>query len=572
MVHMANTISAVDWAVGRGANGVEIDIDFNSSTGDLRRIHHGPPCDCTCKCPPPFYSLCGLNTNQVCAPLYYDVKADPCEAESPVPDMFNHLASKKEVALIYLDSKIKSMTKETMTNAGRNVVEAVNSYLFGANYGGRVIIGTLRFSALPYLESVIKEAQNSKYRDRMYFTVENEENGIVEVLKTLHALPTANIVYGTGSSSCNPIWPIKDATLELASINTARGVTGISYFWTVDNVSRMKEGIKYLQGIMTNYPGVLYDMLIENGIELATQSSTIPVTTSSDVITNTSMYNCSCEYSRGGCVITLAAPKGMSCQCAEKIGWRCEGSVVQCHDTIDSHCSSPDTSVYSCLLGRGNCNGYDTAKCECKFTSGGCSVVQAPPANTSCKCIRKTPWNCIGQVTRCKDKDSMFCRKPDTSLMTCIQGGGDCNSYKKSDCKCDFGLGGCYISQASPTGTACKCTNIANLVCRGELIDCVNSSSKYCKSPDTSFHSCFQGNGNCEGYKSASCDCTFQSGGCVIISKPPPNAACRCDYKGFWTCRGNIVRCRAPAEHVCRNPDFSKSTCLYGGGNCGGYP
>ena len=268
---MANRLSAVDWAVGRGANGIEIDMDFNSTTGDLRRIHHGPPCDCTCKClVPPFSKLCGLDTNQVCAPLYYDVKGDPCEAESPVRVMFNHIASKTEIALVYLDSKIKDMDKTTMESAGKNVVKVVNQDLYGANYGGQVIIGILRFSALPYLEAVINEARSSSFKARIYFTIENEENQITKVLKTLHNLPTKNIVYGTGSSSCNPLYPINATTLELAAINKARGVTGMSYSWTVDKTSRQVLHMKYLQGIMKNYPGKLYDLLMKNGIELAT--------------------------------------------------------------------------------------------------------------------------------------------------------------------------------------------------------------------------------------------------------------------------------------------------------------
>ena len=358
MVHMANTISAVDWAIGRQANGVEIDLEFDPSTGDLVQIHHGPPCDCTCKCPPPLFGLCGLMTDQVCSPLFYDVKGDPCEAATPVDVMFKHLAAKSEIALIYIDSKIKSMDTTAKQNAGINAVKAANEYLFNENYGGKVIIGILHFSALPYLESVINEANKSPFKERIYFTIENEENNITGVLETLHSLPTANIVYGTGLSSCVPLLQIEDKTLELAEINKARGVTGMSYMWTVDKESRMEHYIDYLQGIMTNYPGRLYDILMKKGIVLANQASTIPVATSSDVITNTARFTCDCGHHQGGCAISRAAPEGLACKCKNEIGLYCRGAVVQCHDITDIYCKTPDTSVNSCLQGGGDCGGY----------------------------------------------------------------------------------------------------------------------------------------------------------------------------------------------------------------------
>ena len=570
---MANTVSAVDWAIGRGANGVEIDMDFNSTTGDLRRIHHGTPCDCTCKCLiSPFSKLCGLDTDQVCAPLYYDVKGDPCMAESPVHSMFNHIASKKEIALVYLDSKIKDMDKSTMEKAGVNVVKAVNQDLFGANYGGKAIIGILRFSALPYLEAVICEANKSSFKDRIYFTIENEENQITKVLETLHTLPTKNIVYGTGSSSCNPLYPINDTTLQLAGINKARGVTGMSYSWTVDKTSRIMLHMKYLQGIMTNYPGKLYDILLTNGIKLATQASMIPVSTNNVVITSTNTYSCDCEYKNSGCVITMVAPKGMACRCERDMGSKCIGTVVNCHDTLSVHCQHPDVSLYSCLQGSGNCGGYKSETCQCSYKSDGCVISKAPLPNTACRCEHTGPWKCSGASASCIEKDSKCCKTPDTSIHTCIEGRGNCDGYKSSRCKCDHKAGGCLISKASQSNnTACKCSKISPFICKGEVVHCLNTTSKYCQFPDTSYHSCFQGKGDCVGYTSASCDCQYAKGGCIISKPSPHNAACRCIYNILGPCRGELSRCRDPSNQLCLNPDASKSSCLLGGGNCGGY-
>lgn len=569
-VHMANTLSAVDWAIGRGANAVEMDMSFNSTTGDLMQIHHGFPCGCTCKCPPPWFQLCGLETDQVCAPLFYDVKGDPCEAETLVPTMFNHIATKREIALIYLDSKIKDMRNETMQKAGNNVVKAVNQYLFGAGYGGKVIIGILKLSALPYLEAVINEASRSVFKNRIYFTIEGEQNKIVDVLKQLHSLPTQNIVYGTGSSSCNPFWPINDTTFQLAAINKVRRVSGMSYSWTVDKTSRMKFQMNFLQGIMTNYPGKLYDLLVENGVELASQSSTIPVATNADVVTSTSEYSCQCEDSKNGCVITSAAPRGMACKCERTLLLKCQGIVVNCHDTNSWHCQTPDISVYSCLQGGGDCNGYNNEACDCSYNSGGCVVTKAPISNSSCNCVLKDALKCVGSITLCKDTKSTFCKRPDTSINTCILGGGNCNGYTNSKCDCASYRSGCYVTKFPPPGSACRCIR-SELSCRGNVVLCLDSSSFYCRFPDKSVQSCFQGNGNCEGYTTVSCDCSYQQWGCIVSKPPPPNTTCHCETTGNPECRGKILRCRDPSNYYCVHPDNSKSTCLVGGGNCGGY-
>ena len=51
---MTNTPDSVDWAVGKGANGVEIDVEFDSNGNPWRFIHSpkfGDFCDCSCMCP-----------------------------------------------------------------------------------------------------------------------------------------------------------------------------------------------------------------------------------------------------------------------------------------------------------------------------------------------------------------------------------------------------------------------------------------------------------------------------------------------------------------------------------------
>ncbi|XP_066927748.1 uncharacterized protein [Clytia hemisphaerica] len=138
-------------------------------------------------------------------------------------------------------------------------------------------------------------------------------------------------------------------------------------------------------------------------------------------------------------------------------------------------------------------------------------------------------------------------------------------------CDCNYHPGGCTISKIAPANYACKCQYKGAWTCNGYVVECREPNDDKCRQPDNSFRSCMQGDGDCQGYKEGNCDCDYHPGGCKISSPPPAYAACRCNYKGAWTCGGHLVRCPVWNNHFCLNPDFSKATCQFGGGDCGGY-
>ena len=72
-------------------------------------------------------------------------------------------------------------------------------------------------------------------------------------------------------------------------------------------------------------------------------------------------------------------------------------------------------------------------------------------------------------------------------------------------------------------------------------------------------------------YQAEACDCDYHSGGCSISSAASPGSACRCSYKGFYTCSGSEAGCRDSESQYCKNPDKSIQSCFLGGGDCGGY-
>merc|ERR1719150_814578 len=78
------------------------------------------------------------------------------------------------------------------------------------------------------------------------------------------------------------------------------------------------------------------------------------------------------------------------------------------------------------------------------------------------------------------------------------------------------------------------------------------------------------------GTISNACDCQYFSGGCRItraLTCPflGCNYACRCYYRGFWTCSGKAVWCNDALVGSCGHPGTSYEHCVLGGGDCGGY-
>ncbi len=69
----------------------------------------------------------------------------------------------------------------------------------------------------------------------------------------------------------------------------------------------------------------------------------------------------------------------------------------------------------------------------------------------------------------------------------------------------------------------------------------------------------------------SACDCNYHSGGCAMVRAASRGMACKCVYKGAWTCAGRQVGCRDQNHPLCRNPNTSRDACHFGGGDCGGY-
>jgi len=576
IAHMANTPLSVDWALGKGANAVEVDLEFSTSTGAPMRFIHSPngeACDCTCMCPTGVG--CDLFfPNSICPVLKGDpsVKLAACSAASGVTALLNHMAKKSNLALIVVDSKIDGtkMSANVQAQAAVYIVKALEDQLFKKGYKGNVIVGGPKFDSLPYVKKVSQITHASPYHKQTFISIDMEDNNIGGVINRLKSAYPANqnVVFGTGVSACAPS-PITKQTHKLSAINSAKGAVGMTYTWTLDKDSSLSEAIQYYDGIMTNYPGALHDILKEKNIKLAQPGDLIKPSTRS-AITSMSGRACDCDYSKGGCTVSRLPPSGMGCKCSYKGAWTCGGDVVKCLNPDSAYCKSPQKSALTCIQGGGDCQGYRSESCDCDYNiAGGCKIKRPVNSGSACRCYMAGAWTCGGEVVKCRNPGSAECNSPNQSVYSCIEGGGDCGGYPA--CDCDYHPGGCSISKAAPANTACKCRYKGAWTCKGSLVHCSDPNSSNCKRPDRSVQSCVEGGGDCMGYNSHDCDCDYKSGGCVISKVPPRRTACKCNYKGFWTCGGHVVQCPVYNNYYCQNPDSSRNTCLQGRGDCGGY-
>jgi len=73
---------------------------------------------------------------------------------------------------------------------------------------------------------------------------------------------------------------------------------------------------------------------------------------------------CDCDYTKGGdegCKVSRAARPGRACKCkyVAPLSYTCSGETVDCKAPTNEKCVNPDTSYSSCVLGLGDCEGYD---------------------------------------------------------------------------------------------------------------------------------------------------------------------------------------------------------------------
>ncbi len=261
IAHMANTIAAAKWAIDQGANGLEMDLNFDS-LGRPTSFLHGFPCDCTCL----------VTTEHICS----NGLGKSCNAMASAAAHLSDIAGLPGLALVYIDSKVDANTNP---QAGTEVIRLLETNLFGNGYQGVVIVAAPDTTNFQYLLAAVREAGQTAHAKRYFFGFDQVRGPASRGLDVLKQLPgSPNLVYSTGITAC-----LADTFYSEISggvTNRVPGPVSLNGIWTIDLERSM---INYLQlgvnAIVTNRPGILRNVLAQTqpDLELALPTDSPPL-------------------------------------------------------------------------------------------------------------------------------------------------------------------------------------------------------------------------------------------------------------------------------------------------------
>jgi hypothetical protein len=284
--HMINTITAVDWAMGLGVNGLEMDLRFNSNNMPSEFRHSTPdisdPCDCSAG------AAYLAKSDNVCKHMGTSQSVHsvfPCHARTPAAKMLEHLVQPRfanRLAVVYIDSKIdKSDAPPNLSTAGKNVIQFLDANLFAKGYLGQVVISAGETKYSDYIKAAVAAAGSSLNRMRYFFAYDGQSSSpnvlpsskaaatdFKRAVQGLIDLGTPNRVYSVGIAAIMP-GTFYDQ-MSLATYNRKTGVLSGTGIWTLDNKDSMKAYLNFgVDSIMTNVPGEALQLFREWGIALA---------------------------------------------------------------------------------------------------------------------------------------------------------------------------------------------------------------------------------------------------------------------------------------------------------------
>merc|ERR1712216_633735 len=302
MGHMLNTKEALDWALKKGANTVEIDIVFNGANSKVSHVRHSQnweePCDCTCYVPSaPFLSW----GNNVCSVLMSSGGKGSgtfaCQAKRDIRKYMKWLAARSVtpgIAMVYFDNKVNKLwNTDQQRAAGKSLAKEI-VFLFKKGYHGSIIVGGSDASFKEFLMSALKHLKkklSKKLFKRCYFSYdfhgadkiisvpisgESKATNANIVKENIHHMHrdfghlTQNFIYSVGISACAPTTHYDMIATAMAYKHHAKkGMTlkGV-LVWTIDSKDSIKKYIKLgVDGMMTNYPSYVKQIGIDEKVK-----------------------------------------------------------------------------------------------------------------------------------------------------------------------------------------------------------------------------------------------------------------------------------------------------------------
>ena len=345
--HLVNNEQNLDHSLEVGANGLEMDLNFNKS-GHPENLYHSDGvvafCDCTC-----------AKHTESC-------QFDPCGKKRPVEVVMKYFMSHKkmgQVAIFYVDSKLDGVPNDMIKQAGENAVTFFEEAVLKRGYKGIIFISGNNDE---YLRSSVAQATQSKFKSQIFIGYDYSFK-FKHGLEVVADLKYPNKIISTGIARCvsGALHYIYSDWVILGSVNKGRGVLSETIIWTLDTEKEFDEHFSYgARGIISNNVGKLVSWAEKRGYQLYTTEDAICGATAGTENLVNDVGSCSCKKGHGGCKIDKKVTTwGSACKCSEHfLGLVCKGDVVGCRDVTSYYCTNPDESEASCMQGGGNCDGY----------------------------------------------------------------------------------------------------------------------------------------------------------------------------------------------------------------------
>jgi glycerophosphoryl diester phosphodiesterase len=416
--HMVNTRAAVDWGLAQGANAVEMDIRFTPA-GVPEKFRHSHEVTQACDCFHPTSS-----DDHVCShlgPLPPLANLNKCFAETDAVVMLNYLAT-KSIAVVYMDSKVDSSSDAPakLDVAGTNIIDFLDTNLFGKGYKGQVIVSTPAIKYEAYTKAAIARANNSRNKAHYFFTFDGQSSGVNlapssvnqatdfgTTMQHLKDAGTSNRVYATGLTALLPATFYDQITIS--AYNKKQGIIASTGIWTIDDPDAMSQYLDVgVDSIMSNKPGVAVALIKRLGGTLAAPGEALQVPKDGTAQVHLTLPAGEICQSNANCS-QAACGRGTAADNAHKIC--CASGKTSTYGGYDYCTGMPDASACwsnaQCLSDycRGNNSGTN------KGTCGKLEINLACQSNSDCKggaCGRATADDQAGRLCCPSGKTSTY--------------------------------------------------------------------------------------------------------------------------------------------------------------------
>ncbi|XP_023222781.1 phospholipase D SpeSicTox-betaIB4-like [Centruroides sculpturatus] len=250
IAHMVNTIKELDTYLDKGANSIEVDVQFTTN-GSLHSTYHGFPCDC--------FRICDNREDFIEYIKYVRNISSPGSSDY-----------KENFVLLFLDLKSSSLAPQHKYTAGTNLAKALIDHLW--NRGDDVTPINILFSIGHTGDSDIVRG----FMDTL--KIENLEHltdkigwdvGLNDALLSIQRMwknlnIKKNIWQGDGINNCLATFRTRGRLRNALTMRDSLSKINKVYQWTVDYSAFFRRSLREgVDAFITNFPERLNRVLLE---------------------------------------------------------------------------------------------------------------------------------------------------------------------------------------------------------------------------------------------------------------------------------------------------------------------